>query len=212
MADSTARSRLDRRRHAGPGGARQRGGGACWWLRRGDVRGGGAAVARLVVERGAPGAAVGVAGADLASRGPPQPPAWAPSASGPSTRLPARTSCDWPPRWSTPTRLSTSRSSWPTRARSCPSAVGGGGLPGSRHAHRFRRLHRREQPRASHRGLGPFLVAPVGGHLHAQVVLRGDDGRRGAASHAAPGAGRGQRRASPSTVSRRSCGPKVTSR
>ncbi len=83
----------------------------------------------------------------------------------------------WPPPWSTRTRPSIWSSIWPMPARSCPGAVGRGGVRGPRHPHGLRRLRGRQQPRAAHRRLGPLLVAAVGGHLHAQSSSVGDAGR-----------------------------------
>ena len=83
------------------------------------------------------------------------------------------------------------RSTWSCSCRppglSGPGALGRGHLPGSPHTHRVRRLHRRQQPRAPHRRLGPLLVAAVGRHLHAPFVVRGDGFRVRSGAHAAIG-------------------------
>ena len=60
-----------------------------------------------------------------------------------------------------------------------PRALGGGHLRRPSDSDGLRRLRGRQQPRASHRRSGTVLVAPLGRHLHAALVGRGDDGGGG---------------------------------
>ncbi len=84
---------VDRRRHARPGGARERGGGPAGGRDARAVRGGRAGGGRPCGGARRRGAGRGDRGAQAGADGAPS---WAPGASGPSTRLRARTSSSWP--------------------------------------------------------------------------------------------------------------------
>ena len=80
----------------------------------------------------------------------------------PSSRRRARTSWHSRPQWSTPTRPSTWRYSWPIRAAFFPGCGRRGLSSWATTRDGLRRLCGGEQPRAAHRRFGPLLFAPVG--------------------------------------------------